>query len=169
MNVGEAVQLRTTDVTATWEWGRTLGAAIGCQGIRELVVALNGDLGAGKTALTQGIAAGLGIRARVTSPTFVFVNEYSTPDRTLVHIDSYRLGEATAAATAEAFTLGLEEILEQAETIIVIEWAERVAALLPADHLAITLTAVAGEPDVRSIRCMAGGETSARLLAAITQ
>lgn len=147
------------------------------------VVALHGDLGAGKTTLTQGIAAGLGIEAQVTSPTFTLINEYATTNKTpeneirLVHIDSYRLGDA-AAAEQEALALGLDDLWADA-AIVVIEWAERLLSLLPEDHLRITLCHGVGEPaappestpesipesmSVRRIACEARGPVSAALL-----
>ena len=130
---------------ATHDLGHQLGAAA----TAGQVIALHGDLGAGKTTLTQGIAAGLGITGRVTSPTFTLVNEYAPGSRRLrlVHIDIYRLGDTPEAACREAATFGLEEILGAAAwpdtdsdgSVIVIEWAERVQALLPADTFWISL------------------------------
>ena len=100
------------------------------------VLALVGDLGAGKTAFTQGIAAGLGIRAAVTSPTFVLINRYAAPGgRVLQHADCYRLSNAPA----EMWDLGLTDLMSGDE-ILVIEWADRIPGLLPADHLEIVFT-----------------------------
>ncbi len=102
------------------------------------VIALCGDLGAGKTTLVQGIAAGMGVHARVTSPTFVLVNEYAAASgRRLVHIDAYRLAEG--ATLADAATLGLADLLDEAGmdgvNVVAVEWADRMATLLPADLL----------------------------------
>src|SRR5688500_16931923 len=82
---------------ATHEFGRRLGAVLE----PGQIVALSGDLGAGKTTLTQGIALGLGISARVTSPTFTLISQYSPGSRRLllVHVDTYRLGDSSASAT----------------------------------------------------------------------
>lgn len=125
------------------------------------VLALYGDLGAGKTALTQGIAAGLGITVPVTSPTFTLVNRYMTPGGVeLVHVDAYRLGEGSAGALLEAATVGLEEILTETDAIIVIEWAERVAPLLPADHLQLWLSYQGDGEQVRLIDLAATGPVS---------
>jgi tRNA threonylcarbamoyladenosine biosynthesis protein TsaE len=132
-----------------------------------LVIALRGDLGAGKTTLVQGLAAGMGIIDRVTSPTFTLVNEYRSPrGARLIHIDTYRLGDADA--TREAATFGLEEILEASDAVIAIEWAERVTALLPADYLLVDLVHEADEADgtgERTIRLSAQGPASASILA----
>lgn len=157
--------------SATIALGRALGAAA-CPG---QVIALSGDLGAGKTTLTQGIAAGLGIAARVTSPTFTLVSDYlGSRKLRLLHIDTYRLGDTPDAAQMEAATFGLDEILETAAlpdgtslgAVVVIEWAERVAALLPADHLAIVLSS-GDSLETRHAALAAHGPQSARLLAAI--
>ena len=89
------------------------------------VLALHGELGAGKTCFVQGLAQALGVKRAVGSPTFTLINEYPGP-LPLYHIDLYRIGGVN-----EAFGLGLEEYLES-EGITAIEWAERVAELLPA-------------------------------------
>jgi tRNA threonylcarbamoyladenosine biosynthesis protein TsaE len=84
------------------------------------VIALSGDLGAGKTQLVKGLARGLGITARVHSPTFTLVNEYSGGRLRLFHLDLYRL-----ETQAHILNAGLEEYF-QPEGVAVIEWAERV-------------------------------------------
>lgn len=128
------------------------------------VLALRGDLGAGKTTFVQGLARGLGVAGRVSSPTFVLVNEYAVGQRAyglrLIHIDTYRLGAATHS---EADAMGLEELLEDPDAIIAIEWAERVADLLPADHLLIELR-YGATPDARLLRLTALGPRSAAAL-----
>ncbi|MFZ1239356.1 tRNA (adenosine(37)-N6)-threonylcarbamoyltransferase complex ATPase subunit type 1 TsaE [Candidatus Amarolinea dominans] len=98
------------------------------------VLALSGDLGAGKTALVQGIGAGLGIADQITSPTFTLVGEYDGRLH-LFHVDVYRL----VAAPAEALAFGLDDLLG-ADGLTVIEWANLVATLLPADRLEVQLT-----------------------------
>jgi len=94
-----------------------------------MVVALHGDLGAGKTVLTRGIARGLGIAEPVTSPTFTFVQEYECMEGLwLFHIDMYRIDRET-----EALSTGLEDYLFTPDGVTVIEWAERVGALIQAE------------------------------------
>ncbi len=91
------------------------------------VLALAGDLGAGKTAFTQGVARGMGITVPVTSPTFVLINRYVAPDgRVLQHADCYRLADAPA----EMWDIGLADLFA-GDDIVVIEWADRIAGLLP--------------------------------------
>jgi len=147
---------------------KRIGQQIGEQIEPGMVLALCGNLGAGKTAITQGIAVGLGIRATVTSPTFIFVNEYVTPaGHTLFHIDSYRLGDESDEATVDALTFGLDEILDRDDAIIIIEWAERVQSLLPPDHLQLTFAYGEDELDQRSITATAHGPLSKALLNAL--
>ncbi len=93
------------------EWGRTAQ--------RGLVIALSGDLGAGKTQLVRGLARGLGVTTRVHSPTFTLVNEYSGGRLKLFHLDLYRLETPDQIHSA-----GIEEFL-QPDGVAVIEWAER--------------------------------------------
>jgi len=104
---------------------RRLGEAIGRTLTAGSIVALSGDLGAGKTTLAQGIARGLDIPETfaITSPTFTLVNEY--PGRlTLYHVDLYRLGGA-----ADLETLGYEEFFF-ADGVTVVEWAEKISDIL---------------------------------------
>ncbi|MBV9656890.1 MAG: tRNA (adenosine(37)-N6)-threonylcarbamoyltransferase complex ATPase subunit type 1 TsaE [Verrucomicrobia bacterium] len=92
------------------------------------VLALVGNLGAGKTQFVKGLAAGLGLDgAAVTSPTFTLLHEYRGGKLTLHHADFYRLETA-----AEAATLGLEEYFDDPAAVTVIEWADKFPALLPA-------------------------------------
>lgn len=112
-----------------------LGAALGRLLRAGDIVALSGDLGAGKSALARAaIRARLGDpRAEVPSPTFTLIQTYEASDLTLWHVDLYRLGDA-----AEALELGLEEAF--AEAACLIEWPERLGAALPAEALRIALT-----------------------------
>jgi tRNA threonylcarbamoyladenosine biosynthesis protein TsaE len=100
------------------------------------VLALAGELGAGKTAFTQGLARGMGITAPVTSPTFVLINRYPAPDgRILQHADCYRLADAPA----EMWDIGLTDLFA-GDDVVVIEWADRIAGLLPDEHLHVDFT-----------------------------
>ena len=96
-----------------------LGEKFGRAAERGLVLALSGDLGAGKTQLVKGIARGLGVTARVHSPTFTLVNEYGGGRLKLFHLDLYRL-----ETTAQILSAGLGEYLSP-DGVAVIEWAER--------------------------------------------
>jgi tRNA threonylcarbamoyladenosine biosynthesis protein TsaE len=112
-----------------------LGAALGRLLRPGDVLALVGDLGAGKTCLARGVARGLGIDEPVTSPTFILVAEYaSAAGFPFYHADCYRLEQGAAEAQA----IGLDELLLD-DGVAVVEWAERIEPLLPPDHLRITL------------------------------
>src|SRR5579871_3125812 len=97
----------------------SLGEQWGREANRGLVIALSGDLGAGKTQLVKGIARGLGITTRVHSPTFTLVNIYAGGRLTLYHLDLYRL-----ETPEQILSAGLEEYLSP-DGVAVIEWAER--------------------------------------------
>lgn len=88
------------------------------------VVAYYGDLGAGKTAFTRGLARGLGVREAVTSPTYTIVNEYLSGDMPLFHFDMYRLGSAE-----ELFDIGWEDYLARGG-VCAVEWSEHVEEAL---------------------------------------
>lgn len=121
------------------EQTRRLGIHLGKQLKQGDVICLEGNLGAGKTTLIQGLARGWGASDQVSSPTYVIVNEYSRPDgQTLFHVDAYRLNN-----TLEAEFLDFDRMLSQGS--VVIEWAERIKAVLPEGHLWISLLHTAPE------------------------
>ncbi|MDA3799078.1 MAG: tRNA (adenosine(37)-N6)-threonylcarbamoyltransferase complex ATPase subunit type 1 TsaE [Kiritimatiellae bacterium] len=109
------------------------------------VYALHGNLGAGKTALTAGIAAALDIHQPIKSPTFTIINEYAGGGLPLYHIDLYRLNSPD-----EALMLGFEDYLES-NGVTVVEWPERASELFPEDTVHITLTPL-DDPNHREIR-----------------
>jgi tRNA threonylcarbamoyladenosine biosynthesis protein TsaE len=127
------------------------------------VVCLQGDLGAGKTCLAQGIARGLGVSAGVASPTFIIINEYRLPGASyrLRHIDLYRI-----ESVAEARALGLEDYL-YGDGICVIEWPERVSELLPRERLWVTLRYL--NDTRRQLKLDALGQRYEQLLTALSQ
>jgi len=110
-----------------------------------VVVALSGDLGAGKTTFTQALARTLGVVEDVTSPTFVIMKGYELPAGEkmarpfshLIHIDAYRIEDID-----EMRVLGFAELLKVKGTIICIEWAENIAALIPEDALRVMIEIV---------------------------
>lgn len=162
----ESLTLTTHSPEGTRAWGVDLGRALE----PGQLVALHGELGAGKTTLTQGIAIGLGSNDRVTSPTFTLVNEYhGRSGLRILHMDGYRLGD-NAAREAEAS--GIDELFDDTDAVVIVEWPERIANFLPPDHLAIYLYQPDDlyQPDenARSIVCKATGAASARSLRALT-
>lgn len=89
------------------------------------IVALHGDLGAGKTTLMKGIAAGLGVTQDITSPTFTLLNVYQSGKHQVVHIDTYRLKDEK-----ELTAIGAEDFFGDPDTICFIEWPEKLANIL---------------------------------------
>lgn len=109
------------------------------------VVCLEGDLGAGKTTFTQGLAAALGARRAVTSPTFCLVVEHPTDKFLLVHMDLYRLHDAD-----DVLAIGWEDYLSRG-AVLFVEWPDRAEDLIPSDawHVSFTLGETADD------RCIA--------------
>jgi len=121
---------------------RELGAVFASKVLRSssrrhaLVLALQGDLGTGKTTFTQGFARGLGIRGQVLSPTFIIFRRFAVPRRSFFksffQIDCYRLRKP-----ADLLLVGWKDIVKDPSNIVVLEWPERVARLLPKDAITI--------------------------------
>ena len=118
------------------------------------VIAYFGDLGAGKTALTRGIAQGLGVTDLVTSPTYTIVNEYLTGRIPLFHFDMYRLGTSD-----ELFDIGWEDYLARGG-VCAVEWSENVEDALR-DAIHITIEKDPLEPDTRRITIEGGSRFEA--------
>lgn len=110
------------------------------------VISLSGDLGAGKTAFVQGVAVALGAERAVTSPTFTIVHEYEAR-YPIVHLDVYRLN-----SFQEVHDLGFEEYLDP-RSIVLIEWGEAIAPMLPRRHLEIEMRR-AKDPESDDERCL---------------
>lgn len=112
---------------------QTLGLALGRIAGSGTVVALYGDLGAGKTSFSQGVGRGLGIQASIVSPTFVLMAEYEDGRLPLLHADAYRL------SGTEVHSIGLDEAVENWPGVALVEWADRVLDVLPEDHLDVRI------------------------------
>ena len=124
------------------------GAALAKTLAAGAVVALYGDLGAGKTCFVRGLARGLGIDARVSSPTFTIVNEDRAGARELIHFDMYRLADAD-----ELFDIGWEDYLRRG-AVCAVEWSENVEDAFEGDEITVRISTL---PDgVRKIEI--GGE-----------
>ena len=143
----------TTDAAAT----RALGGRLATAAQPGDVVCLLGELGAGKTQLAKGFAAGLGVTDVVASPTFVLMAEYAGR-LPLFHLDLYRLDDA-----ADALAGGLLDD-RQATGVVVVEWAERLGPALPAGRLDVRIEGTADEP--RRITLAAGDAGYRRYLEA---
>lgn len=118
------------------------------------VIAYYGDLGAGKTAFTRGLAAGLGIREAVTSPTYTIVNEYLSGRMPLFHFDMYRL-----SSSDELFDIGWEDYLARGG-VCAVEWSENVADALT-DAISITIEKDPAQLDWRKITIEGGARFEA--------
>lgn len=150
---------RTLDfISSSVEQTVRLGVRLGELLIVGDVIGLSGELGSGKTAFAQGIGRGWGANRHVTSPTFTLVNEYQrlNDPRKLYHIDCYRLeGEA------DTITTGIDDILIDGG-VIMIEWPERISAILPEERLWIELRHISETR--RGIRIKADGDRALELL-----
>jgi tRNA threonylcarbamoyladenosine biosynthesis protein TsaE len=147
------LRLEVAELAATEAFGRKLGERL----FAGAVIALIGPLGAGKTHLARAIAEGLGVAnpAAVNSPTFVLIQEY--PARLpIYHFDAYRLG-----GPREFAELGVSEYF-QGDGVCLVEWADKVEATLPAEHLRIAIEVV-GEHR-RRFEITAAGERYAELM-----
>ena len=118
-----------------------LGARLGAELAPGTVIAFTGDLGAGKTAFTRGLARGLGVPDRVTSPTFTIVNEYEGGRLPLFHFDMYRL-----SSSDELFDIGWEDYLARGG-VCAVEWSENVAEAIEPDAVRVFIARGDGDDD----------------------
>ena len=124
---GGAVGVRPADVgtfdeTGLAAWGEAFAHSLALPA----VVGLSGELGTGKTTLVRAIAAALGVRQPVTSPTFALVHRYDGAGCTVYHVDGYRLRRP-----GEAADLGFDDMAREKDAVILVEWPERFGADLP--------------------------------------
>jgi tRNA threonylcarbamoyl adenosine modification protein YjeE len=111
------------------EWGERFGRVAGAP----LLVAISGELGAGKTTLVQAICRGYGVGDEVTSPTFALVHRYDGKRSPVFHLDLYRV-----KSPDELSTLGWDDVLSE-DALVLVEWPERAGDRLPRDHVPISL------------------------------
>jgi tRNA threonylcarbamoyladenosine biosynthesis protein TsaE len=141
------------DAAATDRAGRALAAVVAAGD----VIGLVGDLGAGKTALVTGLVAGLGAPVAAASPTFALIHEYTGGRLPVWHADLYRIEHAR-----ELPELGLDELIDRGDGVVVIEWADRFA-VLPRDH---TIARLAHAGTARELSITGTGSRGAALAAA---
>lgn len=157
MSTANRVQITTTSVARTRTLGRRLARLLSAGD----VVLLQGSLGAGKTALTQGIGAALGVEGPVNSPTFVLLARHDPPEgargMSLFHADLYRLG-----GPEEVDDLALGE--QAADGVLCVEWPERAFEALPAEHLLVAIELDATDPKARRFTFVANGDRYRRVL-----
>jgi tRNA threonylcarbamoyladenosine biosynthesis protein TsaE len=149
----EDIHLTTLSPEETKSLGQKIGAAIESG----IVIALTGDLGAGKTLFVQGLASGLDIPSEhyVTSPSYTLINDYSGRLR-LFHIDLYRIN-----SESDFEDIGIDEILSGHE-VAAVEWAERLKESMPAEYLSIHFKII--DDQKRKIRINAYGQNAVNLL-----
>jgi tRNA threonylcarbamoyladenosine biosynthesis protein TsaE len=150
----EPITARTRSVDET----RKLGAAVAELCRPGDVILLAGDLGAGKTALVQGVGAAFGIEGPITSPTFVLARQYEGRF-VLHHLDVYRLDQLD-----EVYDIGLPEMLDDG-AVVVIEWGDAIATALPAEFLEVTLTLGDDDDERRLVFRSVGGRWLNRMTA----
>ena len=146
MRIAETVVSRSPEET------RAIGARLGARLGSGAVVGCIGELGAGKTCFLQGLAAGLGVTSEVTSPTFVLVNCYRGR-LPVYHLDAYR-----TESLSEVLDLGVEEMFH-GDGVTMIEWADKLLPLLPADAVIVGISGLGDEP--RKIVIEGPGQVSA--------
>ena len=129
MNLEKTLTIYTRSEEETLSLGRKLGQKL----FFPSLIALMGDLGSGKTVFTRGIAAGIGIKDVVKSPSFLIVKEYSGPVP-LYHFDLYRI-----SSSEELDFLGWQEYFYSREGVVVIEWADKILDILPSSRLEIKI------------------------------
>jgi tRNA threonylcarbamoyladenosine biosynthesis protein TsaE len=140
--MGKTMEFKVVFETKSVEETQELGEKLGRLLTKGDLVALKGDLGAGKTAFARGIARGVGSEDFVTSPTFTIINEYNG-DVPVAHIDVYRLSDA-----GELEEIGFRDYLK--EYVVIIEWADLVIDILPEEILWVELETI-GEQERRII------------------
>ena len=136
-------------LTKSPEETEKLGEALGLRLQPGTVLAYRGDLGAGKTAFTRGLARGLGIEEPVTSPTYTIVNEYLSGRLPLFHFDTYRLRSAD-----DLFDIGWDDYLERGG-VCAVEWSENVEEAME-DPILVTICRLPGEDSLREITIEGG-------------
>lgn len=143
--------ITTDNAEQTKELGRQIGNAL----VGGEVIAMVGDLGAGKTTITKSIALSLGIEEHVTSPTFTIVNEYQGRVK-LYHFDVYRIGDIE-----EMYDLGFDEYIDSGG-VSIIEWANLIEEILPDD--AINIEIISLGDDKRQITITGKGEKTQNII-----
>ena len=146
--MSEALEVMTHCAEETQALGRSIGEALEAGDL----CLLSGELGAGKTTLTQGILRGLGGDDYASSPTFVLISEY-TARLTLYHVDLYRISKPE-----DTFELGLDEILD-GDGLCVVEWAERALDQFPVERLTVELLRTGDETRSLVIKASESGYT----------
>lgn len=143
MSTEKILRMRSTSSENT----EAIGAAIGARLRGGEVIELRSDLGGGKTTLTRGLAKGAGSTDRVSSPTFTISKQYRADDKTLLHFDFYRLGDAGVVSEE------LREAAQDTTAVCIVEWGEVVNDVLPQERVTIVLRHKEGDERDIEIHC----------------
>lgn len=144
--------------------GQALGRALLAAATQPLVIAIQGELGAGKTTLVSGILNAVGVPGPVRSPTYTLIEPYEARGRHFFHLDLYRLADPQ-----EVEALGIRDLLTS-DAVLLIEWPERGAGAVPLADLAISIRyPEAGGHDTRELAVSARGTEGGRLLQALLE
>ena len=140
---------KETEKLAGFLLGKIANTNLPAGGKKAIVIALEGELGAGKTVFAQGFAKALKMKAKIKSPTFTLMKRYLIPNKLktksyLYHLDCYRLRDHKDLAM-----LGIEEILNNSGNMVLIEWSDRVKKILPKNHIEIHIDHI--DENVRKI------------------
>lgn len=155
----ESLKLHSDSVAVTRELGAKLGRALlTTSGQTSVLIALNGDLGAGKTTFVSGLLESLGHQGPVKSPTYTLVETYELEGRDFHHLDLYRLNHAS-----ELESLGFHDLL-QPRTIVLIEWAERVHAVHAVADLSVDIKYLPAADFGRSFELIPASDLGALLV-----
>lgn len=133
-----------------------LGKRIATKLKKGMVIVLTGDLGVGKTKLTEGILSYFNLQDEISSPTFTIVNEYNTENLNLYHFDVYRLSDVD-----EFYAIGGEEYFEKG--VCIIEWGEIIEEVLPKDYIKINFTRDFENEKTRNIEIVENGDIKLEL------
>ncbi len=134
------MKIKSSSEKETIELGKKIAARLE----KGMIIVLTGDLGSGKTKLTEGILTYFGLQDEISSPTFTIVNEYNTREFQIFHFDVYRLEDID-----EFYAIGGEEYFEKGVSII--EWGEMIEQILPQDYIKITFSRDLENENLRDI------------------
>jgi len=127
------MKIITKSERETKKLGQAIAKLIVSEKLKRRILALEGELGSGKTTFLKGFAKGLGIKERILSPTFILIRKFKIPDskfKNFYHIDCYRIEKEK-----EILKLGFKEIVKSSKNIVAIEWSDKIKNILPSNVL----------------------------------